>query len=61
MSWFLRVREVMVVSSREQAYDHWGYTEKIIIQMLSLAKILYVEAFQHGYGHGIEDAGSHRE
>jgi len=46
----------MVVSSREQAYDHWEYTEKIIIQMLSLAKILYVEAFKHGYGHGEEDA-----
>ena len=42
------------MSEREQAYDHWEYTEKIIIQMLSLAKILYVEAFQHGFKHGVE-------
>lgn len=46
----------VAVNPKETAQAHWEYTEKIILHQLQLVKMLYIEAFIHGYGHGLEDA-----
>jgi len=40
---------------REDAENHWKYTEKIIYKMLELVHIAYVEGMVHAYKHGKND------
>lgn len=39
---------------RADAEAHWGYTEKIILDMLRLVQTVYVEVFIHAHKHGKE-------
>lgn len=41
---------------RQVATEHWEYTEKVLSKMAQLGKTLYIEAFIHGYKHGLEDS-----
>ena len=45
----------MSKDDRLLAQAHWGYTLKIIEDMLELVHTAYVEAFIHGLKHGRED------
>lgn len=43
------------------AEQHWSYTEKVLVAAdkypaeITLAKCMYIEAFNHGYKHAVED------
>lgn len=40
---------------RKQAEAHWKYTYGVIKIMLKLVKYLYIEAYVHGYKHGMAE------
>ena len=42
---------------RQVATEHWGYTKKVLMDMARLSETLYIEAFIHGYKHGLGDQG----
>lgn len=36
---------------REESEKHWEYTEKILLMMIEMCKVLYIEAMIHGAKH----------
>jgi len=46
--------------AKKLAEEHWDYVERLIELMIEnemeLLKFHYVEAFIHGYKHGVEDS-----
>ena len=59
--------DIKAVNARgkELANDHWSYVEAILIahgqpdDLISMVGFHYKTALQHGYKHGVEEAGNH--